>query len=34
MIMTHGGIANVVSDIVSALVFESGKSWSEPLNNE
>jgi hypothetical protein len=34
MIMTHGGIANVVPEITSALDFESGKSWSEPLNKE
>ena len=30
--MTHGRIANVVSEITSALDFESGESWSEPSN--
>jgi hypothetical protein len=34
MIMTHGRIANVVPEIVSALVFESGESWSEPSNED
>jgi hypothetical protein len=34
MIMTHGRIANVMPEIVSALVFESGESWSEPSNKE
>ncbi len=32
MIMTHGRIANVVPEIGPELDFESGKSWSEPLN--
>jgi hypothetical protein len=27
MIMTHGRIADVMPEIVSALVFESGESW-------
>jgi hypothetical protein len=32
MIMTHGGIANVVPEIGTALSFESGKSWSEVVD--